>query len=227
MPFHYDLKAPELEPGTKFLKWLVPEGVFLEPHTSFALLVRGEQVTLLRVTSRRLLSAQHAQPGALLQTDQILARMHAGGEDLPQGKASVLVEEYRPIQSRSEREQREREQLLKKLINLLHVSVYERQQLGSVERNEIARMVKQQLIEQGQFPQPSSGGAVLEGASMTLFNNEVQILWQRAFAHAPFKTAESFSRTFTDVDEAIEAYIESEWRKGIDGIPLEGYRKSS
>lgn len=106
----------------------------------------------------------------------------------------------------------------------LHVTVAERQALGAVREQEVAETIKAILDEQGAFPRPRSGTVVFEGAVITDDCGQVEITWQRAHPLNPTIVAEQRRQTFTDLDSAIRAYIDSEWPRGIDGIALQRQR---
>lgn len=114
----------------------------------------------------------------------------------------------------------ERESLIKKLLQNLHVTVAERQVLGALHEREVAETIKAILEEQGAFPRPRSGKIVFEGAVITANKGQLDITWARAYPLNPTIVAKHRRETFTDLDAAIRAYIDSEWPRGIDGIPI-------
>jgi hypothetical protein len=48
----------------------------------------------------------------------------------------------------------------------------------------------------------------------------VQIIWERAYPWDPFTVAERRTETFEELDAAVEKFIDSEWKAGIDGVKL-------
>jgi hypothetical protein len=110
--------------------------------------------------------------------------------------------------------------LLKKLVVHWHVNVAERTVLGSVARQEVASLVKSILLTDGVFPDKDREGVVYEGAILARSSSGIQITWSRAYAWDPFTLAERRVEAFSDIDSAVEAFIDSEWKTGIDGIAL-------
>jgi hypothetical protein len=102
-----------------------------------------------------------------------------------------------------------------------HLSVPERNALGTVSRLEVKEIVKSLLLAQGVFPDRAEAGAVYEGATLKRAPSEIQIIWRRAHPLDPFTVAASRTETFRDVDAAVERFVHSEWEMGIDGIRLE------
>jgi len=99
--------------------------------------------------------------------------------------------------------------------------------LGSdcVSVEEVAAVVKRLFEQDGHFPpiaklwQP--GELCFEGFFLVKHpDGKVQMAWQRSNPINPNELAEQGSSEFSDLDKAISAFIESEWPKGIDGIPL-------
>jgi hypothetical protein len=120
-----------------------------------------------------------------------------------------------------------REALVEKLVVSLHLNVPERQTLGSdcdsVE--EVAAVVKRLFEQGGYFPpiarlwQP--GELCFEGFILVkLPDGKIQMAWQRSNPIDSKQLAEQSSSEFSDLDEAISAFIDSQWPKGIDGIAL-------
>lgn len=116
---------------------------------------------------------------------------------------------------------------MEKLVVSLHLNVRERQMLGSdcVSVEEVAAVVKRLLEQDGHFPliarlwQPAE--LCFEGFFLVkLPNGKTQMAWQRSNPINPKQLAEQSSSEFSDPDEAISAFMESEWPKGIDGIAL-------
>jgi hypothetical protein len=123
-------------------------------------------------------------------------------------------------QIRSACERVRRTMLLKKLVVHWHVNVAERTVLGSVARQEVASLVKSILLTDGVFPDKDREGVVYEGAILARSSSGIQITWSRAYAWDPFTLAERRVEAFSDIDSAVEAFIDSEWKTGIDGIAL-------
>jgi hypothetical protein len=51
----------------------------------------------------------------------------------------------------------------------------------------------------------------------------VQITQERAYPLDPYTVAERRIETFEELNTAVEAFIDSEWKDGIDGIKLQQY----
>ena len=114
----------------------------------------------------------------------------------------------------------ERFRLLEKLILEGHVNVTERQSLGVVGRVEVAEILKSFLLRDGAFPFPREGRAVYEGATITSLQSGAKITWERGYPWDPSRIADRRIELFTEIDSAVEAFIDSEWGAGIDGIML-------
>lgn len=110
--------------------------------------------------------------------------------------------------------------LLWKLIVRGHLNVYERQLLGKVNRDEVARILKQILFRNGIFPEIAREGAVYEGACIERSSSGARITWRRAYPWDPTALAESRTQDFPNIDSAVEVFMDSEWKPGIDGIAL-------
>jgi hypothetical protein len=114
-----------------------------------------------------------------------------------------------------------RGQLLIRLVVDGHVSVAERQVLGAVGRQEVKEIVKSLLTQEGVFPKHGTTKGVYEGATLAHARSNVEITWERPYPWDPFTVAERRVETFATADAAIERFIDSEWRTGIDGIRLQ------
>lgn len=114
-----------------------------------------------------------------------------------------------------------RQELLRRLVISGHLNVAERQALGSVSRSEVAEIVKSLLLAIDKFPVRNEGKAVREGATITKRKSEIQITWQRSYPWNPFSVAESRKEAFTNLEAAVERFVETEWKSGIDGINLD------
>ena len=62
---------------------------------------------------------------------------------------------------------------------------------------------------------------IREGGTLAkLPNGQFRLTWQRSHAIAPSMLAEQHQTHFDTETPAIDAFIKSEWPKGIDGIPI-------
>ncbi|MGD0348044.1 MAG: hypothetical protein ABSA85_14875 [Terracidiphilus sp.] len=109
---------------------------------------------------------------------------------------------------------------MRKLVVDGHVNVAERQSLGVVYRQEVKDIVNSILRQDGAFPNHGATKAVYEGATLAQVDSNIQITWERPSLWEPFTVAERRIETFAAADAAIERFIDSEWRTGIDGIRL-------
>jgi len=110
--------------------------------------------------------------------------------------------------------------LLRKLVLDRHLSVSERPILGAVARQEVAAIVKSLLLADTVFPIEGREGFGFEGAFLGLTSSGIQLVSSRTYATNPRVVAERRVVHFKDIDTATEAFINSEWINGIDGIPL-------
>jgi hypothetical protein len=120
-----------------------------------------------------------------------------------------------------------RETLIEKLVVSLHLNVVERRLLGSdcVSVEEVAAVVKRLLEQNGVFPPIARlwkpGELVFEGFFLVRRpDGRVQMAWQRSNPIKPTELADRSSSEYDDLDEAVSRFIESEWKKGIDGIQV-------
>ena len=113
-----------------------------------------------------------------------------------------------------------RKDLLSKLVIHGHLNVAERQSLGIVNLQEVRELVKSLLLIHSAFPFDRESRAVYEGATLNRNPIGIEIIWRRAYPSDPFIVAERHTETFTDVDAAVERFVEAEWSSGIDGIKL-------
>ena len=113
-----------------------------------------------------------------------------------------------------------REAVLEKLAVSLHLSVPERQTLGStpISTEEIAGIVKRLLNRNGVFPPHAKpwepGETVFEGFFLVKHPDGTVIMnWQRSNPIRPTELAAQGSAEFNDVDEAVSAFTQREWCK--------------
>ena len=114
----------------------------------------------------------------------------------------------------------ERNFLLNKLVIHGHVNVAERNVLGFIKKQEVADIVKSLLLSHGVFPTHVENGAVFEGPRLFCQESGAQIKWERAYSWDPSTVAERHIESFSDIDSAVQAFIDSAWKRGIDGVLL-------
>lgn len=114
----------------------------------------------------------------------------------------------------------ERAAILKKLVVGGHINVAERRILEPVSRMEVKQLLKSLLSADGSFPIQKQSRAIYEGARITLISSGAEITWTRPYAWDPIALAEKATRTYSEIDTALDSFIESEWSKGIDGVNL-------
>jgi hypothetical protein len=119
-----------------------------------------------------------------------------------------------------------RAQLIEKLVTTFHLSVAERQSLGSetIRKSEVARVIARVLVENGRFPSHARrwtpGKVVYEGYRIEITpNGIVRLSVQRGDAINPSQLAGERDWDFSIADEAIDQFISGEWPNGeIDGV---------
>ena len=116
----------------------------------------------------------------------------------------------------------ERAHMLEKLVVEGHVNVAERLSLGAVTRIDVANVLKSLLLQHGAFPIRCRGNAIYEGATITNSSSGLKITWERAYPLDSTTVAQRRVEVFTEIDTAIQAFIDSEWAAGIDGIAVLG-----
>lgn len=114
--------------------------------------------------------------------------------------------------------------LVRKLVLNRHLNVSERRIIGPVTRQEVAAILKSLLLTDGVFPIEGREGFGYEGTYVGRVSVGAQLIRSRTYATNPQAVAERRIDHFQDVDAAIEAFIECEWSKGIDGIPFHSSR---
>ena len=119
-----------------------------------------------------------------------------------------------------------REQLIEKLVTTFHLSVAERESLGSetIRKSEIARVIARSLAENGNFPSDAkrwtAGKVVYEVYFLEITPNGIVTLsLRRSAAIDPRQLAGERRWNFSIADEAIDQFIGGEWPdREIDGI---------
>ena len=112
-------------------------------------------------------------------------------------------------------------QIVAKLIHEGHISVPERQALsdGRVERQMVADLLRDALEAHGRFPKhiglsDAYSGRILEKTA----DGKYQMIWRAEVGLARYETAAIDQ--FTNMHEAVDAFIDHEWPDGIDGVPI-------
>jgi hypothetical protein len=110
----------------------------------------------------------------------------------------------------------------------MHLTVQERIALASksVRYAEVAAVVARVLRDTGSFPENvkpwQKGDVVNEGTTLQkLSDGRIRLTLQRNHPIAPKILASKKESDFEDERSAIDAFIKSEWPKGIDGIAIE------
>jgi hypothetical protein len=111
--------------------------------------------------------------------------------------------------------------LLRKLIVDRHLNVAQRQIVAPVRRQEVVVILCSILREDSVFPAEGREGLAYEGATIGRLSSGAQITHSRSYASHPQMVAEHRVYHYEDLDAAIEAFIDSEWSGGIDGISIE------
>ena len=114
----------------------------------------------------------------------------------------------------------QRSLLVRILVLDQHLNVAERQIVGAVSRKEVSAILKSLVLRDGVFPEEAREGFGYEGAFIGRVASGAQLVQQRTDASNPRVVAERRVHQFDNVDAAVEAFIDCEWAKGIDGIPL-------
>lgn len=111
--------------------------------------------------------------------------------------------------------------LLRKLIVDGHLNVAERQLVIPVQRCEVATILRSILRADSVFPAKGREGFAYEGAIIGLVSLGAEITLSRTHPAHPQLVAERRVERYEKLDAAIEAFIDCEWRNGIDGIQIE------
>jgi hypothetical protein len=111
--------------------------------------------------------------------------------------------------------------LLRKLVVNRHLNVAERQSIRPVRRKEVVAILRSLMSATSVFPAEGCEGIAFEGASIGLMSSGAQLILSRNDPIQPQTIAERRVERYDNVEAAIEAFIDHEWRDGIDGIALE------
>ena len=114
--------------------------------------------------------------------------------------------------------------LVRLLVVNRHLNVSERHIVGAVSRQEVAAILKSVFLTDGVFPREGLEGHGYEGTFLGRLSSGAELVRSRTCATNSQAVAERRVDHFQDIDAAIEAFIDCEWNKGIDGIPLESSR---
>lgn len=111
--------------------------------------------------------------------------------------------------------------LLRKLVVNRHLNVAERALVVPVQRKEVATIVSSILHASSVFPEEGREGVAYEGTTIVRTTSGVQIVLSHSHPIHPRIIVERRVMRYGSLDEAIEAFIDYEWSKGIDGILLD------
>lgn len=148
---------------------------------------------------------EHWHPDSLIEKDRELAR----------------CEEIWHEQMNSACQRIRRTLLLRKLVVDRHLNVAERQIVTPVRKREVAAILHSILRRDSVFPAEGREGFAYEGAIIGMRSTGAQITHSRNHAVRPRIVAERHIERYENLDAAIEAFIDSEWSTGIDGVTLE------
>jgi hypothetical protein len=104
------------------------------------------------------------------------------------------------------------------------LNVSERHIVGAVSRQEVAAIVKSAFLTDGIFPSEGREGYGYEGTFLGRLSSGAELVRSRTYATNSQAGAERRVDHFQDIDAAIEAFIDCEWNKGIDGVPFKSSR---
>ena len=116
-----------------------------------------------------------------------------------------------------------RRELITRLITTYHLNVEERRLLegGNVRRAELEEIIGELLDKHGDFPPGGASASTGEGMHIELRKDgTVWGLWQRADPIRPWVIVERKDRRYADRIAAIRGYLDSEWPRDIDGVPI-------
>jgi len=181
---------------------------FLRMHPDFA---SKEDFDLIRAIASETDHLPIGRVRELWDTDSLLEK------DRELARCDGLWQE----QVRSACERIRRTLLLRKLVVNRHLNVAERRSIGPVRRQEVVAILRSLMLATSVFPTEGREGVAYEGASIGLVSSGAQIILSRNDPIRPKTIAERRIERYENVEAAIEAFINYEWRDGIDGIPLE------
>ena len=124
-----------------------------------------------------------------------------------------------------------REKLILKLVTTDHLNVPERAQLDppSVSRSEIIRAIEQ-VLETGRFFPPDATPVrenqrivepLYEGGIIEEAGDSYRVHWQQAGPH-PLSLRGHSEKSFPSLEDAVNHFIDNEYKGTIDGIPIAG-----
>lgn len=97
MPFHYDIKVPDLAPGTRtekyrLMKWLLPEKTNVDAGTALAIVSSGDVRYVLRNAGPGFFSQWDLEEGSEITPGQTIGRITTDGELIPYGRPYVTFD---------------------------------------------------------------------------------------------------------------------------------------
>ena len=121
-----------------------------------------------------------------------------------------------------------RQELIKRLLNTLHLNVIDRQEFKSrsITLNEVKEAIRLGLNSKNFFPENASlwtdGNAVFEGHFIEkVGDNEFILHCQRGYAVDPYHLAESIKFNYTDFSKLTYDFIKREFNFNIDGLSID------
>ena len=103
----------------------------------------------------------------------------------------------------------------------MHLSVTERQFVVPVRRQEVVAVLRSILQADSVLPAKGRDGIAYEGAIIGQVSFRAQITLSRNGPVHPQTIVECRAEHYDDLNAAIEAFIDCEWSKGIDGVLIE------
>jgi hypothetical protein len=97
MPFHYDIKVPDLAPDKPmikylFVKWLLPQKSNIDAGTAVAIVGSGDALYVLRRAGPGFFSRWYVKEGHEVSPGQTIGRITTDGELIPYGRAYVTFD---------------------------------------------------------------------------------------------------------------------------------------
>lgn len=141
---------------------------------------------------------------------------------------SIIMEESKTLAVIVKNQMPTRQELIKRLLNTLHLNVIERQEFKSrpITLNEVQEAIRLDLTRRNFFPENASlwteGTAVFEGHFIEkVRDNEFILHCQRSYAVDPNHLAESIKFNYTDFMKLTYDFIKKQFNFNIDGLPID------
>ena len=112
-------------------------------------------------------------------------------------------------------------ELVSRLVEARHLSVPERKQLPSagVKLSLVCQVIRARIESDGQFPASVTLDELFDGCLLRVDNDKWTVYVKTEVSY--LQSALVDVRTFTSMRDAIDSFIQTEFKDGIDGVPID------